>query len=319
MHIERVDPASVAEEASLVLREAFPAPALHYTADYLRWQLGFPGARARAALAREGDEPAGFVGLTPRRFKWRGVETDGHVLSFVAVRPQFRGRGLAGELYAEILRDVRDAGLPTVVFVEAHSPAAQHVLFKAVERAGVRMKRLGQHENHGFVLRAGAAPLAASATPVLDPAPVLDAIAACSAERVLWAAPDRAQLEHHLRDPRPRKLLVVEEQGRTVGAASVLLAEITAGQGLERVPTVDAVFLPEPTSDRVAAVMRATAELFAAQATSPVVSAPSLTIVPPEQRKAAGLRRTGAIYESFVLLGDEHPCLAAEVTNLEVV
>lgn len=319
MQLERVDVTSVAEEASLVLREAWAAPVLHYTADYLRWQLGFPGTPAPCVLAREGGEPAGFIGLAPRRFRFRGAETDGYVLSFVAVRPAFRGRGLAGELYAELLGGLRATGLPSAVFIEAHAPAARHVLLKAVERLGFQVKPLGQHVNYGFLARAKAALPAATVVEAERVEDALDPIAACGARDTLWSAPGRAQLEHALRDPRPRKLLLIQDGGRTVGAALVFLAEIVAVKGIEQVATIDTVFLPEPTPDRVAALARGAAAAFTGRTTASVVSAPSLANVPPDVLKAAGLVRTGAVYDAFLLHGERHPCLDAEVTNLEVV
>ena len=148
---------------------------------------------------------------------------------------------------------------------------------------------------------------------------VLAAIAACGDERVLWSAPDAAQLEHSLRDPRPRRLLRVEEAGRAVGAAAVFLSEVATAAGVERVATVDALYLPEPTADRVAAVLRAASTTFAGEATVPAVSAPNLAIVPGDQLRPAGARPTAAIFDAFVVHPEGGPWLDAEVTNLEVV
>ncbi|AGP39956.1 GNAT family N-acetyltransferase [Sorangium cellulosum] len=319
MQLEHVDPIAAAEEASLVLREAWPPPALHYTADYLRWQLGFPGPAPRAVLARERGEPAGFIGVAPRRFRFRGATSPGYVLSFVSVRPKFQGQGLASRLYGELLASLRASGLPIVVFVEARSGPAQRVLYNAVKAAGLRRKQLATCRNHGFVPRPSAAPTQAVARPTEAAADVLAAIAACGDDRVLWSAPDAAQLEHSLRDPRPRRLLLVEEAGRPVGAAAVFLSEIATARGIDRVATLDALFLPEPTADRLAAVLRAASEAFAGQATAPVVSAPNLTLVPQDQLKPAGARPTDASFDAFVLLPGDGPWLDAEVTNLEVV
>ncbi|WP_438023807.1 GNAT family N-acetyltransferase [Sorangium sp. So ce233] len=318
MQIEHVDPVAAAEEASLVLREAWPPPALHYTADYLRWQFSFPGPAPRAVLARDGGEPAGFIGVAPRRFRFRGVASEGYVLSFVSVRPRFQGQGLASRLYAELLAGLRASGLPIVVFVEAQSAPARRVLLKAVDKVGFQRKALAACRNHGFVPRASAAPLQAAAAPaaVED---VLAAIAACGEERVLWSAPDAAQIEHSLRDPRPRRLLRVEEAGRAVGAAAVFLSEIATAAGVERVATVDALYLPEPTADRVAAVLRAASTTFAGEATVPAVSAPNLAIVPGDQLRPAGARPTAATFDAFVVHPEGGPWMDAEVTNLEVV
>lgn len=319
MQIEHVDPIAAAEEASLVLREAWPPPALHYTADYLRWQLGFPGPAPRAVLALEGGEPAGFIGAAPRRFRFGGAESAGHVLSFVSVRPKFQGQGLASRLYSELLAGLRASGLPIVVFVDARSAPAQRVLFKAVEAAELKLKRLATCQNHGFVPRASVAPTRAVARPAGTVDDVLAAIAACGDGRVLWSAPDAAQLEHSLRDPRSRRLLLIEEAGRSVGAAAVFLSEIATARGIDRVATLDALFLPEPTADRLAAVLRAASEAFAGQATAPVVSAPNLAIVPQDQLRPAGARATGATFDAFVVHPGDGPWLDAEVTNLEVV
>ncbi|WP_437776772.1 GNAT family N-acetyltransferase [Sorangium sp. So ce1097] len=318
MQIEHVDPVAAAEEASLVLREAWPPPALHYTADYLRWQLGFPGPAPRAVLARDGGEPAGFIGVAPRRFRFRGVASDGYVLSFVSVRPRFRGQGLARRLYAELLGGLRASGLPIAVFVEAQSAAARRVLLAAVDEVGFQRKALAACRNHGFIPRASAEPPRAVAAPatVED---ALAAIAACGDERVLWSAPDAAQLEHSLRDPRPRRLLRVEEAGRAVGAAAVFLSEIATAQGVDRVATVDALYLPEPTAARVAAVLRAASEAFSGQATLPVVSAPNLAIVPADQLRPAGARPTAATFDAYIVHPEGGPWMDAEVTNLEVV
>lgn len=319
MLVERVDPLAAAEEASAVLREAWPPPALHYTADYLRWQLGFPGPGALAAMAREGGEPAGFIGLAPRRLRFRGAETDGYILSFVAVRPKFQGRGVAGALYAEAMKGLRASGLPAVVFVEARAAPAQRAFLGAVERHRFKVKRLSPCQGHGAVLRAGAAPPQARAAPATGLEEVLAAMATCRAEHVLWAAPGRAQLEHLLRDPRPRRLLVVEEDGQVVGAAAALRCEIATARGIERTAQIDALFLPEPTADRLAALLHAARDAFDAQAGGAVVSAPNLATVPPAELKGAGLRPTGACYDAFVVHAGGHPCLDAEVTNLEVV
>ncbi|WP_437895703.1 GNAT family N-acetyltransferase [Sorangium sp. So ce124] len=319
MQVERVDPVAAADEASFVLREAWPLPVLHYTADYLRWQFGSPGPAPQAVLAREGGEPAGFIGVAPRRFRFRGVTSEGYVLSFVSVRPKFQGQGLASRLYTELLAGLRATGLPIAVFVEARSAPAQRVLFKAVAAVGLELKQLTACRNHGFLPRAGAAPPRAVAAPAGALEDALAVMGACGDERVLWSAPDAAQLEHGLRDPRPRRLLLVEEAGQAVGAAAVFLSEIATARGIDRVATVDTLFLPEPTADRLAAVMRAASEVFAGEATAPVVSAPNLAIVPQDQLRPAGVRATAATFDAFVLHPKRGPWLDAETTNLEVV
>ncbi|WP_437544030.1 GNAT family N-acetyltransferase [Sorangium sp. So ce367] len=319
MKFERVDPVAAADEASFVLREAWSPPTLHYTAGYLRWQFGFPGPSPQAVLARKGREPAGFIGVAPRRFRFRGATSEGYVLSFVSVRPKFQGQGLASRLYTELLAGLRETPLPIAVFVEARSAPAQRVLFKAVAAVGLELKQLTACRNHGYLPRASAAPPRAVAAPASAVQDVLAVMATCSGERVLWSAPDAAHLEHALRDPRPRRLLLVEEAGQAVGAAVVFLSEIATARGIDRVATLGALFLPEPTADRLAAVMRGASEAFGGKATTPTVSAPNLAIVPEDQLRPAGVRATAATFDAFVIQPKGGPWLDAETTNLEVV
>lgn len=319
--VARVPAASVSAAAGPILREVWTPPVMRYSDEYLAWQFGFPGPPAIAAIARRGEEAAGVIAMTPRHLHFRGEASHGYVLSFLGVRPSFQGHGLAGKLYAEIMTAMREQGLPSVVFVEAHSARAHRLLFKTVERLGFRMKPLGAYPNHGW-MRRGADEGALTAREARDPGEVLAVIGACGGDRVLWASPDEAQLSHHLRDPRGRRLLVVEEEGRLTAAATAMLGEIVnkAG-GVDRVITVNAIWAPEPTPERIAALFRGAAAVFEGKASAPVVSAPSVAALPAEMLRPAGLRPTGAVYDGYLLYGGEaeHPFFAAEVTNIEVL
>lgn len=318
--IERVNPANVVAEAGRVLRKAWAPPVLHYNDAYLAWQFAFPSGPSLGAAARQDGQLAALIAATPRRFRFRGAVSNGYVLSFLAVDPDFQGKGLAGKVYDEILRALRGTGRPSVVFVEAHSEPAQRVLFSSVKRVGLQLKKMGQYVNHGYMPGHEAPAGAAAAREARSTAEVLAVIDACSEGRVLWSAPDQARLEHYLKDPRGRKLLVAEEEGRVTGAALVMLSELTSkAGGIDRVTTVDALYVPEPTADRVGALFRGAAEAFAGQTTAPVVSAPNVAALPKEVVRAAKLRSTGAVYDAFIFHGEAHPFLEAEVTNLEVI
>ncbi|MCC6551612.1 MAG: GNAT family N-acetyltransferase [Polyangiaceae bacterium] len=317
MDIEFVDPALAAEDGALVLREAWAPPVLHYTAGYLRWQLSFPGPPPRAALARESGDPAGFMAMTPRRLRMGGITSHAYLVSFLGVRPTYQGRGLAGRLYDLMFGDLRASGLPGVVFVEAHSESAQHLLARTAQRVGLRLRRLAAHRNHGHVARRNAPALSMAAAEI-TPERALEAVDACAAAGVIHAAPDLEVLAHHGRDPRPRKLVGVEESGRVTAAGSVALFEIKTAQGIDHVPTLEALYLPEPTAERLSALLRAASAAFAGQATSPAVSVPSVAALDPALLRAAGLRATGAVYDAFVCHLEGHPFAAAEATTLEV-
>jgi hypothetical protein len=220
---------------------------------------------------------------------------------------------------------MRDEGLPTVAFIEAHLAAPLKLVTKTAERVGLKIRFLGHYANHGFMPRG--APLAASAPPgapvareARGPEEALAAIEACDDPRVLWAAPDAVELAYQLRDPRGRKILVIEEEGRITGAATVMLAEVVnKGGGIDRMITVDAVFVPEPTPGRVEALFEGAGRVFGGEGSTPVVSAPNVAALPPDVVRAAGLRRTGALYLGMLLQREDHPFLEADVTNVEVV
>jgi hypothetical protein len=257
----------------------------------------------------------------PRRLRFRGETLGGAVLSFLGVRPAFRGYGLGGKLYMEMMAGLREQKLVSVVYVEANSPAAQKLLFRTIERAGFAMKRLGQYVNHGYYQPwpdpVGGAFVAREARDLDE---VLAAIDACADPRVLWAAPGRVELEHYLGDPRGRKLLVVESEGRVTSAGMVFLMEMAnkAG-GIDRVITLQPVALSDPSPEQVEALVRCAIETFKGQATAPVVTMPSVATVPPEVLQAARLKPTGAVYDGFVIHAEPHPFLEADVTNLEVI
>ncbi|EYF01139.1 Archaeal seryl-tRNA synthetase-related sequence [Chondromyces apiculatus DSM 436] len=320
IEIERADAVTVSQQSVEVLREAWVPPALNYSDAYLDWQLRFPGAKSIAVTARASAEIGGFAAITPRRLRLRGEASLAYLLSFVAVRPAFRGRGVAGKLYDELLDALRGTGLPAVVYVDEHTPAAQRALLGSAERVGMRAKSLGQYANHGFVSshESERTPLAVREATNLDE--VLTLIDACKDDQVLWSAPDRLQLEHYAHDPRGRKILLVEEEGTPVGAAAVTLGEImnTLGE-LDHITTVDALWVPESTPARIANLFRAASLSFPGQTSTPVVSAPNVACIPADVLRAARIRPTGAVYQAFALHGEDHPFLQAELTNLEVV
>ena len=259
MDIENVSPILFAEEAARILREAWPLPVLHYTPSYLAWQWSFPGPAALGFVAREAGEPVGLISLFPRRLRFAGTVSYAYMASFLAVRPAFRGRGVSNQLYAALLLACRAAGLPAVIYAEARSEAALRPLHRTSERLGIEPKKLGQYQNQAFVPRARqtAAPAAVVATETTDLDLVLAAIALCEGDATLWSLPGRAELAHYLRDPRPRKLLLVKEGDRTVGAGMACLAEIATASGVDRVATIESVFFPEPTADRILTLARA--------------------------------------------------------------
>ncbi len=318
LDVEPVDALAFVEAISKVLLAAWPAPAVHYTVDLLRWQFTFPGPPARGALARHAGEPAAFVGFAPRRLR-RGREVSpSYATAFLGVLPSLRGGGVANRVYGPMIGMVAEAGIPCVGFVDVSTPAARRLLVKHTDAHGMKLTPLGLCRNWGFLERAGAAP-ALSHREAQGPEEVLRIIDACQSEDTLWIAPDRAMLLHYARDPRGRKFVVVEEGGEVTAAAMAVLSEVTAREGVERLATVDAAWIPEPSAPRVRALFQATRAAFAGLTSAPMVGAPNLSTIDDATLKAAGLRPTAAVYEPFVYQSKQSEFTSATVTNQEMV
>ena len=89
-----------ATEASRILEEAWEPPTLRYTPGFLHWQLSFPSAVELPGVAAfEGTDPVGFAAATARRLRCGSAVFDMAIVSFVAVRPAWRGQGIASGLY----------------------------------------------------------------------------------------------------------------------------------------------------------------------------------------------------------------------------
>jgi GNAT superfamily N-acetyltransferase len=324
IRLERVDPYAFAEPASRILQEAWPPPTLRFSADYLRWQFSFPGPLPPlGVIAFDGDEPVGFVGMTPRRLRFRGHSGPAYLHSFGGVRPAWRGRGVAAELYAALLLERREPALPIVGWVE-EGAGGHRTLTRAASLAGfeVPLPTLGANPVYGY--RPGRADSGDPLLEVVEDAEgtaFLEVARRCGAPDTIWNDPDEVILEHYRRDPRGRVFIVVRgADGEAVGAAMLLHAEVVTARQLDRVATVDAVFLPRPNLDTLSSVLRFTARRWAPPGRPSVVSAPSLWTVPVEVRHAAGLRRMAKGFQGQLEVPSRrHPYASAEGTNLEIV
>jgi len=318
IEVERVDALPFIEAISSVLLAAWPPPAVHYTAALLEWQFTFPGPPARGALGRHRGEPAAFVGFSPRRLRCGGEVSPSYATAFLGVLPSLRGAGSATRVYDPMIAMVRDSGIPCLGFCDVKTPAARRLLVKHTDVHGMALKSLRLCRNWGFLERSGAAP-ALPCREAASPEEVLGVIAACRDEDTLWAAPDREMLLHYARDPRGRKFVVVEEGGRVSAAAMVVLEEVTAREGVERMTMVDAVWLPEPTAPRLRALFQAAGAAFAGRSSAPVIGAPNVSTIDEGVLKAAGLRPAAAVYEPLVYQNRETAFFNAAATNQEMV
>ena len=320
MHLETIHPLNLADPASQILRDSWKPPCLWYSPEYLRWQFRFSGSAAAIGVAAfDDEEPVGFCAVVPR---WMRVGPDRigvHLLSFLAVRPVWRGRSLAMAIYRSLIETLRETGGPIVAFVEPETVAEQ-VLFRNFEDAGYRRRSLGKCRTYAYLARPERGIIAASAEEA-DEGEFLEAMALCLAPEILWNDPGLDQLTHYRQDPRGRVLVVIRDPARLpIGAAMVVLSEVTTPHGLEYVPMIDSVYLPDPSADALKALLRFAGQHWADRSTSTVVTAPNLQGIDPGLLRTVGLRATQSCFHSYGFTAEESdPLRGASGTNLEVV
>lgn len=320
MRVEPVEPLAFAEEAGRILQEAWPPPALLYTPEYLRWQFGFPGAvSALAVAAFDGDQPVAFIGATPRRLRRGGYSSEAFLLSFLAVRPAWQGKGVAALLYDALLEAICRAGVPVVSFAQVGS-AGERCLRKAYPAAGFSLSAIDVLPTYSCLERLSASPPAVEAVEVVVTA-LQEVLEACADGTALHLAPDRMQLQRYGCDPRPRAAVLLRAaDGRLLGGGMVVLAQVKNGRGVEELPIVENLFLREPRAEALAALCRFAGRRWPAEGRPRIVNLLNARDIVPAALSAAGLRKTSAGFTAYVAARDpEHPFLAADGTSLEVV
>lgn len=324
VQVELVTGADWSQQASRVLREAWAPPSIDYSESYLAWQFAFPGGLdAPAALAREADEVVAFAGATSRRLRCAERYVDAVIVSFVAVRPAWRGSGLGGRLYAALLGKLQQLGIPVITFALQGS-AGERLLLKEYPRAGFRVRRLEDYAGYTASVRGGddaqvwqgAEPSGAQAA--------LEAMAEqCSADPTLaWNAPTAAQLRHYFEDERRRTFLFAGAGTSPLASAFVVESAYRSARGLERILITDTLWLDRDKAERIAGLVSAAVrELGATSAANhAVVSFPSLSGFAAEPLRAVGIRRTGPTYSSYVCYSGEHdPFNGVRALSLELV
>ncbi|MBX9581903.1 MAG: GNAT family N-acetyltransferase, partial [Gemmataceae bacterium] len=234
MRVASVDPGGAAAAAARVQADAWRPPCLAYPAAYLRWELAAPGPRAFAVLASDGDEPAGFAAALPRRVRFRGADRDLYLVTFMAVRPGWQGRGLAGRLYDALLTALRPIGLPVVTFAPAGS-GGQAALERAYPRAGWSLRPLGEFRVHAAVVPPSETPDGPPADDTFRTLP-----SRLDDPDALLAAPSPAQWDHLRADPRPRATVVGRNAaGGVVAAATVVRTPTLTPEGPAEVTVID--------------------------------------------------------------------------------
>jgi GNAT superfamily N-acetyltransferase len=317
--VELVDGVSFAPEASRILEESWAPPALRYTPEYVRWQMGFPAPRPLPSVAAfDGTEPAGFAGVTARQVRCKSWRATVGIVSFVAVRPAWRSRGVATALYRRLLAALREIELPVITFAIAGS-AGERTLLRAYPEAGFSMRPLGSYPVYMGMAR-GEKPGSDWDVAVTDnPAFAASAVVSCCGDgRFIWSAPDASGIAHYFRDPRPRKLVGLQNK-RTgaIVAAWMVAAEFRTPQGVESIATIESLLLPRQEVAGLSSLFHCAAAWPAA---SRVISAPSLSGFDPAALRALGIRQTGACFQGyFCAVNPPAHIESVEATNLEVI
>ncbi|MBI3949929.1 MAG: GNAT family N-acetyltransferase [Acidobacteria bacterium] len=321
LRIQQVNPGSFAESASRILLQSWPVTCFHYSPDHLRWQFSFPGPYPSVGVAAfDGNEPVGFAAATPRRLRFQQMGSETYVVSFVAVRPAWRGRGIAADLYTCLLGALREAGLPIVTFAEPGA-VGERALVKAYPSAGFELRTLGRFTTYGYSPRSGAAPTSVQVLETSDAATILATIQRRGDHQTLWSDPDCQWLEHNDEDPWLRATVILRLTGGDgLGCAMIVRSEFVTAKGISLVPMIDQLFLYQPEAEALRALCEFASERWSGPAARTNVTVPNAWGIDPMILRSAGLRQTPRQFTGYVCSPDPHcPFLNAQGTNLHIV
>jgi hypothetical protein len=314
--IEIVDALEFAAAASTVLRAAWKAPCLDYSAAYCSWQLGFPGRPPKsAAIALIDDRPVGCIGITPRRFRYQGAYAAVFVLSFVAVDPSARGCRLSSSMYAELL-DTLPCDTPIIAFAEPGSNG-ERLLLDAFEASVFRHRPLGPCRAFGYVKRRRKAPANATAVTTNSYADFLSVVSAAPDNATMWNCPTLEQWNHYQSDPRSRSaILILDGNDNPIGSSMVVMAEILTARGHERVPMIESICLPTQSEAALGAAFDFASDSGEAPAT---VIASNLSHLDAGMISGAGVRALPSAFNAHLFGTHNHALKNAANSNLEVI
>lgn len=316
-----IDPLDRLADLSRLMVAQWPAPSLHYSEAYLRWQFQFPGPVPCLAVAAFAEERiVAFVAAIPRCLRLEDRVSDVYLVSFLIADQEWRGSSISGVVYLQLVDALRDAGLPIIGFALPGS---------AGERAGQRVyparrfqfRTLGPFPGYGYLPRKPEKEHGLCVRPVSDDSELLSVMERCGDPHTLCSAPRPDQLKHYGQDPQPRaKLIALSPEGEAVGAAMVVRYQFATARGVTAGVMIDSLFLPEPRSDALAALAAFSSELWATEGHPAPVTVPNLWGVDPDLARSAGLRQLPSQFSGYLCtMAPDHPFLRASGTNLEVV
>jgi hypothetical protein len=315
--IEAVDPAAFAEAASGVLSASWPAPCLHYSPEYVAWQIGFPGElRAKTVMAFAEEQPVGCAAVTPRTFLHHGQTFSAYVLSFIAVAPIARGHRLGDALYRSLLNSL-PFDVEVIAFAESGSTGERlltrafrecsfdHLELESCRAVGCRPGTLHAEQT-----------LTATAATYEDFIGVVSSIAD---SRTILNKPSRGQWIHYCADPRTRAAAVVSDRyGDPVAAAMIVNTEVISGQGIQTVPMLESICIRSGFPEGLRELFRLAAVWTFGNADGAVIAS-NITCVEPSVVKSAGARALPSLFSAHLFMrGTRRRLDTASRVNIEV-
>lgn len=329
VRVEIAEALSHAETASDLLRASWRRPCLFYSTEFLRWQLSYPSARpSMAAVAHDGDQLVGFAAMIPRRMRIGPRPVEINQVTFVCVHPAYRREGLGGSLYAAILTEVERSGHPFVAFTQARS-TSERSLHRNAGALVTEVKELGDYPVHGYLYRPD------------EPEPstldirraeegddtyvpeIQDLILRSAGEGgVLGVDADLETIGHWRADPRQSVALLALEEGRPVGVAMIVRGQVATLRGIEPVTSVERAFVPRDRPDVIAALARASGEVWFEGPGPEFIALPNVSGFDDGELRRVGVRLTPTRFVGHLGIPrgvDPGPFASAVRTNMAVV
>jgi GNAT superfamily N-acetyltransferase len=295
--------ASIAEAAAL-LRSVWPAPAIDYSEEYLKWQLGFGQAKDYAVEFRDDQgELNAFGAITPRRVYWQGEETELAIVSFVAVAEQSRGQGLAKQVYRELLGVNRK---PVVTFAKVNSAGAR-LIEKAYSEAGYQLEPMCNCVGYAGM------PARAKLPDGWQPVEAKELQQQTHGDGLIESWPDETERIHREKDPRgtPRSIAMQGKDGSISATLSTQSVRQANGEITNNL-VIDEVRWEGLQEVALKALLAGCGEF------AKVIQASNLSAFDPLAVQAAGWRQMGSGFHCWLGLPPGRKGMARAV-NLSVV